>query len=205
LPKLYFTLLTLTGGLLLACGGASLSPRDIEGVGLSANSIANAPEERAFTMLIEGFAQVPMGRSNSCMQHLSDTTQASEAYYHNALIGAYLECGGTCPAKQELNSYARLAWKDKLPTLLNHCDATGPDPLFSGALAQERASFRFGDYILLRLHVDHLTRAANNNGSSEASAVLAEIQALAPRIAASMKARGLAEKKEMEEEAAKNP
>jgi hypothetical protein len=193
------------GTLLLACGGATLTTRDIEGANLSAKAVAAGPEAHAFSLLVAGLAEVPMGRSDACMRNLKDVTRASPDSRTQFLMKAYFECGGTCPAKGNLDAYAVLMPDDKIVMLIEECDAAGPDPLFSGELAKERTSFLFSDYILLRLHMDHLARAAHKTGTPEAKAGLEEIEASAPKLAASMKARGLAEKKEQEEWEANNP
>ena len=49
--------------------------------------------------------------------------------------------------------------QERSQALLTACDAEGPDPLFGGAVAAQRAGFPMMQYLVLRMHAAPLAAA----------------------------------------------
>ena len=182
-PAFFFVSALLTG-----CGSTTLSAEDLDS-GEQALEALNAvqDDEMLWAMTTAALASMPMGRSSSCTDGLQAAMKARPDSQQTRFAMAMQTCGHTCPS--DLQQIAIAEASQKMPLVIADCDGQGPDPLFSGPLAESRKDFDVMEYLILRLQVDHLVKAAKNEGSDRSAALVKGLQDLAPRLATGMKAR----------------
>ncbi len=167
-----------------ACGGPSLDDTDLALLEEHLAASQAAPEDMTAQFVMQGLAAAPMGRSRSCLKLADATNKAAPVQWQTMAAKTLEACGLPCPSTEAFRSIARLPPEERSQALLTACDAEGPDPLFGGALADQRADFPMMPYLVTRMHADHLAAAVDKAGTDRAKAVWAGYQALAPRIAA---------------------
>ena len=161
--------------------------------GLKALQATN--DDMLFTMTIASFGLMPMGRDIVCLSGLQRMGSVSPDTRSMYAVKALKACGYTCP--KDLDRYGAIDPKQRMNEAIKECDKVGPDPLFTGELAAMRKDFNFMDYMLLRINMEHLAKAAQNTGGDRNAAVVKGFQDLAPRLAKAMKAQQAANLKAM--------
>jgi len=196
----FATLLPLLAGVCLslsaACSSPSLTDEDIEAATQGAEAIALVGDDRVFVMTISALGMVKMNRGSRCSTLVSELAGSSPETYSARVAQTLMTCNQTCP--KDLSKYGTMPHEQKQPTAIRECDAIGPDPLFTGSLAEQRKDFELMDYLLIRLHMDWFVQAVEKNGGDAAKAALKGYQDQAGRLANDMKRRRAANLKEME-------
>ena len=188
---------TLTSACLLllgsvACAGPSLDDEDLRIAEEQLASFQSLPDDLAtgqmFRFVVDALTKVPMGRSGQCLKDAEATNRAEPHLWQTNVVRTFESCGLSCPTKEGWAELRSVPEEQRMVAMLKQCDAIGPEPLFGGELAQQRANFPPFRYLLLRMHAERLAAGAEKEGTDRARAVLAGYQALAPRLAADLTA-----------------
>ena len=105
-----FSTLTFAALLLLgsvACAGPSLDDEDLRIAEEQLARLQSRPGDRIFVSFAHALAEVPMGRSDQCLEDAQAAFSVQPHHWQMHVARTIESCGMSCPTKEPLSSVAQ--------------------------------------------------------------------------------------------------
>jgi hypothetical protein len=175
--------------LLVGCAhGPRLEPGDFDQLSQLAAAVEAAPDEVLPGVIQTALTDVGLGRKPECRAALKRLSTADVPQRAQSAATSIDVCRFPCPTS--LAAAADVAAERRTVALAARCDRAGPDPIFGGPLAVERARMTLLDYLVFRFLLDEARFALERDGSERARALWTTLQRSVPRLATTLSRSG---------------
>ncbi len=175
-----FLLMALLPGLLCGC----LSKQGLKSINDLVVGMEGNDQELMAPTLVTSVGELGIGVSAACAKELPSYAVVDPKARSVLAARFAATCKLSCP--RNAKQIAEMPATDQMRATLASCDHEGADPIFGGALAEQRERVGFGDYVLTRHALLQLRTLLMRQGSPEAKGLWARIEKQLPRLMSGM-------------------